>query len=305
MALVLREAVTDDAERTAALITPDRALARRVVAALERWSVPVDDSGGDPLSDTAAGIFARLAAETALNGCEPVTLLALLKHPLCRLGGHESDRTAIALLERAILRGPRPRAGTDGLEHALQSLRAERETLHRSDPRRWLTDRDLDRAAELIAKLKPALAPLTGAKKAALRETAISHHQVVAALSLDHQKQIGCVRGTRRRSPARYLPGHRRQRTGCRLCGGAVRLCRSVPRYRVRAGGTQTRRTRRARADLRSAGGAVAAGGSRRACGPCRRRVATGATQRSLAQPADATATRARSAGATDRPVGA
>ena len=106
-----------------------------------------------------------------MNGCEPVTLLALLKHPLCRLGGHEfAHRPAIALLERAILRGPRPRAGADGLEHALQSLRAQRETLHRSDPRRWLTDRDLDRAAELIAKLKPALAPLTGAKKAALRE---------------------------------------------------------------------------------------------------------------------------------------
>ena len=195
VALVLREAVTDDAERTTALITPDRALARRVVAALERWSVPVDDSGGDPLSETAAGIFARLAAETALNGCEPVTLLALLKHPLCRLGGQESYRTAIALLERAILRGPRPRAGTDGLEHALQSLRAERETLHRSDPRRWLTDRDLDRAAELIAKLKPALAPLTGAKKAALREIAMSHHQVVAALSLDHQSKSAAFAG--------------------------------------------------------------------------------------------------------------
>jgi ATP-dependent helicase/nuclease subunit B len=170
VALVLREAVTGDADGTAALITPDRALARRVVAALERWRVPVDDSGGDPLSDTTTGIFARLAAEAALNGCEPVTLLALLKHPLCRLGGHESaHRQAIALLERAILRGPRPRAGTDGLEHALQSLRAERETLHRSDPRRWLTDRDLDRAADLVAKLKPALAPLSGAKASPLR----------------------------------------------------------------------------------------------------------------------------------------
>ena len=138
------------------LITPDRALARRVVAALERWNVPVDDSGGDALADIAAGMFARLAAEAALKGCEPVTLLALLRHPLCRLGGDESAHLpAIALLERAILRGPRPRAGTDGLEHALQSLRAQRDTLHRSDPRGSLTDRDLDRAADLIAKLKP------------------------------------------------------------------------------------------------------------------------------------------------------
>ena len=57
-----------------------------MLAALERWNVPVDDSGGDALADTPAGVFARLAAEAALGGCEPVTLLALLKHPLCRLG---------------------------------------------------------------------------------------------------------------------------------------------------------------------------------------------------------------------------
>jgi ATP-dependent helicase/nuclease subunit B len=196
VALVLREAVTDDADGTSALITPDRALTRRVVAALERWKVPVDDSGGDPLSETAAGIFARLAAETALDGCEPVTLLALLKHPLCRLGGSESaNRQAIALLERAILRGPRPRAGTEGLEHALQSLRAERETLHGSDPRRWLTDGELDRAAELVAKLKPALAPLAEARTAPLRELAICHHRVIAMLSLDHQNESAAFAG--------------------------------------------------------------------------------------------------------------
>jgi ATP-dependent helicase/nuclease subunit B len=188
VALALREAVSDP-DRTAALITPDRALARRVIAALERWGVPVDDSGGDPLPDTPAGIFARLAADAALNGCEPVTLLALLKHPLCRLGAHEfSHRPAIALLERAILRGPRPRPGADGLAHALQSLRSERETLHARDPRRWLSERDLERAAELIAKLKPALEPLARVgKSASLRDLAAHHHAVVAALSFDHK----------------------------------------------------------------------------------------------------------------------
>jgi ATP-dependent helicase/nuclease subunit B len=188
VALALREAVNDDGERTAALITPDRALARRVIAALERWTVPVDDSGGDPLSDTSAGLFARIAAEAALNGCEPVTLLALLKHPLCRLGAHDSaHRPAIAALERAILRGPRPRAGVEGLEHALQSLRTEHDNLHPRDPRRWLSDRELDSAAELIAKLKPALEPLSRISKLPLRDLAIRHHDVVAALSLDHK----------------------------------------------------------------------------------------------------------------------
>jgi len=197
VALALREAVTDDPDGTAALITPDRSLARRVVAALERWTVPVDDSGGDPLSDTAAGIFAGLAADAALNGCEPVTLLALLKHPLCRIGGDEPKhrRRTVALLERAILRGPRPRAGADGLEHALQSLRVQRDKLHARDPRRWLSDHDLDRAAELIAKLKPALQPLSGTRKAPLRDTALRHHQVIVALSLDQNSEPAAFAG--------------------------------------------------------------------------------------------------------------
>ncbi|MGD9919882.1 MAG: double-strand break repair protein AddB [Pseudorhodoplanes sp.] len=199
VALALREGVADGSPecegRTAALITPDRALARRVRVALERWDVPVDDSGGDPLSETPAGVFARLAAEAALNGCEPVTVLALLKHPLCRLGQHQSaHRPAIALLERAILRGPRPRAGAEGLEHALQNLRAERETLHARDPRRRLSDRDLSRAIELVGKLKPALEPLAALRTAVpLREVAVRHHAVVAALSLDQKGQAAAL----------------------------------------------------------------------------------------------------------------
>ena len=103
IAVALREAVHDG--KTAALVTPDRALGRRVLAALQRWNITAEDSGGDALADTPAGIFARLAAAAALDGTPPVTLLALLKHPLLRLG----EQGAVAALERAILRGPRPR----------------------------------------------------------------------------------------------------------------------------------------------------------------------------------------------------
>jgi ATP-dependent helicase/nuclease subunit B len=44
-------------DKTAALVTPDRALARRVMAALGRWNLVFDDSGGDALMDTSAGSF--------------------------------------------------------------------------------------------------------------------------------------------------------------------------------------------------------------------------------------------------------
>ena len=127
IAVTLREAL-DTKDKTAALVTPDRALARRVVAALERWQVAVDDSGGDALADTSAGVFARLAAKAALDGLEPVTLLSLLKHPLFRLGATQGTHDhAVIALERAVLRGPRPKPGTDGLGHALATFRADRE----------------------------------------------------------------------------------------------------------------------------------------------------------------------------------
>jgi ATP-dependent helicase/nuclease subunit B len=162
IAVALRETV-ESPDRTAALVTPDRALARRVLAALLRWNVPVDDSGGDPLADTPAGVFACLAAETALGGLAPVTLLALLKHGLCKF-----DARAAAALERAVLRGPRPKPGSAGLAHALETFRAELQrlrrgepsALHHSDPRTRLRDVELDAAAALVAQLRAALAPL-------------------------------------------------------------------------------------------------------------------------------------------------
>src|SRR5579863_6441477 len=137
IAIVLREAIEDG--KTAALVTPDRTLGRRVAAALMRWNIAVEDSGGDPLAETPAGIFARLAAEAAIAGLEPVTLLALLKHPRLRLGASD-QRYATNILERAVLRGPRPSRGTAGLARALKTLSAVKDTLHPSDPRKNLSD---------------------------------------------------------------------------------------------------------------------------------------------------------------------
>ena len=143
IAICLREAI-ETPGKTAALVTPDRTLARRVVAALERWEVEVDDSGGDALADTPAGTFARLVAEAALGGLEPTTLLALLKHPLLRLGTEAfAHARAIAALERAVLRGPRPRRGSAGLVHALTTFRQTRNKLHRRDPRSFVPAGDL------------------------------------------------------------------------------------------------------------------------------------------------------------------
>jgi ATP-dependent helicase/nuclease subunit B len=198
IAVMLREAVHEG--KTAALITPDRALGRRVLAALARWNIAAEDSGGVALADTPAGVFARLAAAAALDGTPPVTLLALLKHPLLDLGVRAQEQ-AVATIERAILRGPRPRPGTVGLAHALASLRGQVEKfrrgepvdLHRSDPRLELTDADLSGAADLIDRLAAALAPLEmlGNGPHPLSEIASRHHDVMVALAGKDEKQIG------------------------------------------------------------------------------------------------------------------
>jgi ATP-dependent helicase/nuclease subunit B len=187
IAVALRE-VLEDAHKTAALATPDRALARRVIAALARWDVTVDDSGGDTLGDTPAGRFARLIAETTFNGLPPVTLLALLKHPLFRLGQAEAAYAgAIAALERAILRGPRPRPGPSGLSQALATFRTEQPKLHPRDPRRNIAATDLEAAAALVARLAAALAPLEGLGPQPHRfgEIAIAHRATLVALASD------------------------------------------------------------------------------------------------------------------------
>jgi ATP-dependent helicase/nuclease subunit B len=133
-------------------------------------------------------VFAALAAEAALSGLAPVTLLAVLRHPLMRLGAAlGAHTTAIDTLERAVLRGPRPKPGTDGLAQALSTFRTQRDDLHRSDPRRRIADREIDVAADLVARLAAALKPLEslGSGQYGLSDMAARHREVVARLSDD------------------------------------------------------------------------------------------------------------------------
>ena len=187
IAVAMREAI-ETPEKTAALVTPDRALAQRVYAALERWHVPVDDSGGDSLGDTQAGVFAQLAAEVAFGGLEPVPLLALLKHRLLRLGAAPgAHEAAIAALEGALLRGPRPCPGTNAFAHALATFRTNRSSLHRNDPRWLIADNDLDAARALVENLAAALAPLETLQAGdyPLAGLAGRHREVIEALGRD------------------------------------------------------------------------------------------------------------------------
>jgi ATP-dependent helicase/nuclease subunit B len=200
IATAMREAQYNNV--TAALVTPGRALARRVLAALDRWEIECNDSGGDSLMDTRAGLFARLIADVVAEQLAPAPLLALLKHPLFRLGRrHGALRRPIADLELALLRGTRPPPGLDGLRRSFDGFRSElgklrrRETslLHHSDLRARLTDPQLDAVDALLTDLTRALAPLANLDRNAQHDFSSLvdlHRDAVEQLSTDEDGTI-------------------------------------------------------------------------------------------------------------------
>ena len=122
IAVLMREAL-EQPGKTAALVTPDRALARRVAAELKRWNVEVDDSAGVPLADTPPAVFLRLTAAFIAHDAAPLPLLAALKHPLACGGDRRGDfLRRVRRLERLTLRGPRPAPSLAGLRAAAAEL---------------------------------------------------------------------------------------------------------------------------------------------------------------------------------------
>jgi len=140
IALLLRESLETDA-RTAALVTPDAGLARRVEAKLLRWGVAPSVSHGRPLIETEAGVLAALVCALAADASEPVSLAGFLKHPRVHLA---SERQACTTLEHEALRGARRHANFAEL-----ALMVEK----------W------PQAQALVQKIEAALAPLAAAMK--------------------------------------------------------------------------------------------------------------------------------------------
>jgi ATP-dependent helicase/nuclease subunit B len=164
IALAVREALEDPQARIA-VITPDRALAERVAAALARFEIHVEDSAAIPLGRTPPGALLRLLVAAVARDMAPVPLLSLLRHPLVAGGMAPARfRAAGRNFELAALRGPRPGARTVLTAAAL-------------DPRR-LREADRPGVAALQQAVAAALRPLRdllaadrAAASALLRET--------------------------------------------------------------------------------------------------------------------------------------
>ncbi len=194
IAVILREAAQTP-DRTAALVTADRVLARRVSAMLKKWHIDVDDSAGEPLGASVAGRYFDLVAENAARG-RATDILALLKHPSTRLGMDPAQLDAgIKALELLCLRQPWAAPGlmrlSDVLERseALAGLGGDRLVFagagrmgaRAAGPEDWTC------ARAVVAALNDAFKPFSdlseGAARRGFRTFARAHAQTAAHLT--------------------------------------------------------------------------------------------------------------------------
>lgn len=146
IALAMRQ-VVERPGLTAALVTPDRALARRVAVQMGRFGIAVDDSAGVPLHESLPGSLLVALAAAAAERFAPVPLLGLLQHPLVRAGeGRLSWLGKVRALDLVALRGIRPGPGLAGIAKRLRQQARKAEDL----PAWWA-----DEVTPLLAPLEP------------------------------------------------------------------------------------------------------------------------------------------------------
>ena len=184
LALVLREAL-EHPSRSAMLVTPDRDLAQRVSAELLRWNIRISDSGGAALPMTPAGAFALLALDCAEAPLAAPALLALLTHPLTRLGfarGHVES--LLAPLEIGALRGALGAADLHDPARLFTDARAAAADRRAHPARARITEAEWAGAQDLLARALAALTPLLNLNgDSPLSDIIAAHETALLALS--------------------------------------------------------------------------------------------------------------------------
>ncbi|WP_152046631.1 double-strand break repair protein AddB [Aureimonas psammosilenae] len=200
IAVAMRDALSDP-KATVALTTPNRSLARRVCSELERFGVKANDSAGRPLGATPPGTLMSLALDCALRPGDPVALVALLKHPLVRLGHSAVEaRRAARAIEILALRG---NVGTADaaricsiLDEAIKVFdRQAHDAATGPAPRiaravRLVLEDDRKLACDVARKLEAALMPLIelrGGREAEVQAFAVALTRSLEALACDEE----------------------------------------------------------------------------------------------------------------------
>lgn len=148
-----------------ALITPDRALARRVTAELARFGITADDTAGTPLSATPQGTLLSLLLQAVLLPGDPVAITSLLKHPLAQFGfASETRGQAGDALELFALRGGLKQPDIATLGELLDAgIEAHHKDRHAKQWRLSLSEEAGEQARLLATQISQAVAPLSNA----------------------------------------------------------------------------------------------------------------------------------------------
>jgi ATP-dependent helicase/nuclease subunit B len=189
IAIALRDALDEAREKTAALVTPDRNLARRVSAELLRFGIVADDSGGAPLATSPQAILFQTLLRCVYEPSDPIDLLVVLKHPLSRFGrAKQNVSRAAEALELVALRGVIGEVDAVTLGAVFENSRKKGKDKAR--PPVWMgrvSAADIEAAHEIAQALKQSLAPL----HAFASEIAISVPEAIQA-AVKAFETIGC-----------------------------------------------------------------------------------------------------------------
>jgi len=146
--------------KTAALITPDRSLAKRVNSELLRWGIYSDDSAGTPLHKSSVGILTSLLVSAVVDRFSPVALLALLNHSEVRLGlTKEILRKGISVIDLALSRTPIKSNDIDGIRDAFNLLSKKDAESLVANPIQRLTLEDWNCANIILKRLELVYEP--------------------------------------------------------------------------------------------------------------------------------------------------
>ncbi|OYV82077.1 MAG: double-strand break repair protein AddB, partial [Acidiphilium sp. 21-68-69] len=190
IALTLRHAL-ETPGRDAALVTPDRGLALRVAAELERLGIRAEDSAGERLADTPPAIVLRLLATCVESGYDAVPLLALLKHPLVTAGQPQGQCRALARRLDLLLRRALPGPGFAAMRHAADHEAAPNDPLQSFLADLQLRLRPISSGpaslppATLLAGLIAAAEAITDDLWAGEAGAALSEHLAIQLAALD------------------------------------------------------------------------------------------------------------------------
>lgn len=170
IALVMRE-VLENPEKTAALVTPDRDLARRVISALKRWGVEIDDSAGEPLIRRPRGSLVAALIDYTLTDFAIHEFAKLLHHPLALFGWpKEKALKAQSVIDLALLRDGRDRLEPGAIAEALERARAEAgPNVHAHLALKRLGDDDWALARDYALRIAKALGALAENRTALAR----------------------------------------------------------------------------------------------------------------------------------------